>query len=69
MSCKKPIAVVGINTEVGKTVVAAILTEALSGYYWKPVQCGPSRDRDWVNEKLSLKNRCYLESFYLLLLL
>jgi dethiobiotin synthetase len=29
-----------IGTEVGKTVVSAILTEALQADYWKPVQCG-----------------------------
>ncbi len=33
-------AVVGIGTEVGKTVVAAILVQALQGDYWKPIQCG-----------------------------
>lgn len=65
MSYGKPIVVAGINTEVGKTIIAAILTEALAGYYWKPVQCGMPRDRDWVNEQLSLKNRCYPESFCL----
>ena len=55
------IIIAGINTEVGKTVVAAIVTEALQGHYWKPVQCGMPRDRDWVNERLSQANRCYLE--------
>jgi len=63
MSCEKRLVVAGINTEVGKTVVAAILTEALGGYYWKPVQCGMPRDRDWVSERLSLENRCYPEHF------
>ncbi len=32
--------VTGIGTEVGKTVAAAILTEALQADYWKPVQAG-----------------------------
>lgn len=32
--------VTGIGTEVGKTVVSAILTEALQADYWKPVQAG-----------------------------
>ena len=32
--------VTGIGTEVGKTVVYAILTEALHADYWKPVQAG-----------------------------
>lgn len=63
--CGKPIIIAGINTGVGKTVVAAILTEALKGYYWKPIQCGMPYDRDWVNGKLSLTNRCYPESIFL----
>ena len=36
--------VTGIGTEVGKTIVSAILTEALKADYWKPVQAG---DLDW----------------------
>lgn len=42
----KKIIVTGIGTDVGKTVVAAILTKALDGEYWKPIQCGPSEDSD-----------------------
>lgn len=30
----------GIGTDVGKTLVSAILTEALQADYWKPVQSG-----------------------------
>jgi dethiobiotin synthetase len=65
MSYEKRIVVSGIDTEVGKTVIAAILTEALEGYYWKPIQCGVPCDRDWVDERLSLKNLCYSENFCL----
>lgn len=32
--------VTGIGTGVGKTLVAAVLTEALKADYWKPVQSG-----------------------------
>lgn len=32
--------VAGIGTEVGKTVVSAVLVEALGADYWKPVQSG-----------------------------
>lgn len=32
--------ITGIGTEVGKTVVSAIITEALEADYWKPVQAG-----------------------------
>ncbi|WBA42400.1 dethiobiotin synthase [Hymenobacter canadensis] len=32
--------ITGIGTDVGKTLVSAILTEALQADYWKPVQAG-----------------------------
>lgn len=32
--------ITGIGTDVGKTVVSAIFTEALGASYWKPVQSG-----------------------------
>lgn len=38
--------IAGIGTGVGKTVVAAILTTALQGEYWKPIQCGDEEDLD-----------------------
>lgn len=34
------IMVAGIGTDVGKTVVSAILTTLLKGEYWKPIECG-----------------------------
>jgi dethiobiotin synthetase len=36
----QPIFVTGTGTDVGKTVVSAVLTEALHADYWKPVQAG-----------------------------
>ncbi len=38
--------ITGISTEVGKTVAAAIVTEALEADYWKPVQAGELDDSD-----------------------
>lgn len=32
--------ITGIGTDVGKTIAAAVLTEALEADYWKPVQAG-----------------------------
>ena len=32
--------ITGIGTDVGKTIAAAVLTEALQADYWKPVQAG-----------------------------
>ena len=36
----------GIGTEVGKTVVSAIVSEALKATYWKPVQAGELDNTD-----------------------
>ena len=38
--------VTGIGTEVGKTIVSAILVEALEADYWKPVQAGDLDNSD-----------------------
>ena len=34
------IVVAGIGTEVGKTIISAMLVEALQANYWKPIQSG-----------------------------
>lgn len=38
--------VAGIGTDVGKTVVSAILVQALQADYWKPIQTGSEHDSD-----------------------
>ena len=38
--------VTGIDTDVGKTVVSAVLTQKLQADYWKPVQAGDLHDTD-----------------------
>lgn len=46
------IMVAGIGTDVGKTVVSAILTTLLKGEYWKPIQCGESDSevvKNWID--------------------
>lgn len=40
------IMVAGIGTDVGKTVVSAILTTLFRGDYWKPIQCGQEESSD-----------------------
>lgn len=51
----KQIFVTGIDTEVGKTVISAILVQALGANYWKPVQSGDLDNTDtdkvkaWTN--------------------
>ncbi|MDB5225862.1 MAG: dethiobiotin synthase [Bacteroidota bacterium] len=44
--------VTGIGTDVGKTVVSAILVEALKADYWKPIQAGnlDFTDTDFIKE-------------------
>jgi dethiobiotin synthetase len=41
-----PLIVTGTDTGVGKTVVAAMLTLALEGVYWKPIQSGTADGTD-----------------------
>jgi len=52
----KPIFISGIGTGVGKTLVSAILTEALQAAYWKPVQAGieGTTDSGWVSDRVRL---------------
>ncbi|QRM56648.1 dethiobiotin synthase [Sinorhizobium sp. BG8] len=38
--------VTGTDTGIGKTLFSAALTDALSGYYWKPVQSGLEEETD-----------------------
>lgn len=38
--------ITGIGTDVGKTIAAAVFTEALRADYWKPVQSGNTGDVD-----------------------
>lgn len=49
--------ITGIGTDVGKTVVSAIVVEALNADYWKPVQAGEldHTDADKVQELISNK--------------
>ncbi|MHA8062678.1 dethiobiotin synthase [Aquirufa aurantiipilula] len=46
------IIVAGIGTEIGKTVVSAILTKALKADYWKPIQSGDldQGDAHWIQQ-------------------
>ncbi len=48
--------VTGIGTGVGKTVVSAILCEALGADYWKPVQAGSLEQTDSMVVKSLLTN-------------
>ena len=42
----KIIFITGIGTDVGKTIVAAVITKALHADYWKPIQAGKEDGTD-----------------------
>lgn len=48
--------ITGTDTNVGKTVVAALLTLGLDAVYWKPIQSGldPISDTDYVRQVTEL---------------
>lgn len=48
--------ITGIGTGVGKTVVSAIITEALEADYWKPVQAGDLDASDTQTVKSLISN-------------
>ncbi len=51
---RNAIAIAGIHTGIGKTIVSAAITEALDAHYWKPVQAGlEERDRDTVSNLIT----------------
>jgi len=48
--------ITGIDTNVGKTFVSAVLAEALQADYWKPVQCGTGEGTDVKTVKDLISN-------------
>jgi dethiobiotin synthetase len=63
----QPIFITGIGTGIGKTVVSAIVAEALQADYWKPVQAGFSdgTDSEWVRSMLSERSIIHPEVYKL----
>jgi dethiobiotin synthetase len=65
---KKRFVVAGIGTEIGKTFVSAVLTEALEADYWKPVQAGNmnATDTDFIRQHVSNNiTACHPEGYRL----
>jgi dethiobiotin synthetase len=63
-----PIIITGIGTGVGKTLLSAIIAEALQADYWKPVQAGYENgtDSEWIKEIISnTKSKIYPETYKL----
>jgi len=62
----KPLFITGTGTGIGKTVLAAIITEALQTDYWKPVQAGNEggTDSEWVENIISNQRTKILPEAY-----
>lgn len=58
--------VTGIGTDVGKTIVSAVLVQALGADYWKPIQCGLPRDTETVSSLVKNKTSTFHPETYLL---
>jgi dethiobiotin synthetase len=58
--------ITGTGTGIGKTVVSAILAEALGADYWKPVQAGydEGTDSEWVRSMVSNKKTVVHKEVY-----
>jgi dethiobiotin synthetase len=58
--------IAGIGTEIGKTFISSILTEALEADYWKPVQSGALdfTDSDTVKSLISNKKAVFHPEAY-----
>lgn len=52
----KPLFITGIGTDVGKTIVSAILVEKLKADYWKPIQSGDLNNSDTKKVKALVSN-------------
>ncbi len=63
---KNIIFITGIGTDVGKTVVSAIVAQSLHAQYWKPVQAGDldntdtDKIRKWCDENVTVLPEKYL---------
>lgn len=59
--------ITGIGTNVGKTLAAAILTEALQADYWKPIQCGDTEttDKNRIRNLISNTKTVFYNEVYL----
>ena len=60
-----PVFITGIGTDVGKTLVSAVVTAALKADYWKPVQAGSLENTDshFVKQLLDDQVLCHQETY------
>ncbi len=64
----KKIFITGTDTDVGKTVVSAILMAGLKAAYWKPIQSGQDdmTDTAWMRSVTGLPDEYFIPESYLL---
>lgn len=67
ISFPKQLFVTAIGTDCGKTLVSAILTQALQADYWKPIQAGLPRDTETVQSLVSNASSVFYTERHLLL--
>lgn len=62
----KQLFITGIGTDVGKTVVSAVLIKALNALYWKPVQSGSDgqTDRGWIQSITGNKDNQFIRETF-----
>jgi dethiobiotin synthetase len=60
--------IAGTDTDVGKTVVSAILMAGKQAAYWKPVQSGTQEttDSEWIRRMTGLPDECFVPETYVL---
>ena len=57
--------VTAISTDSGKSLISAILVEALKADYWKPVQAGRPTDSDYMRDHVDPERIIHPESYLL----
>ncbi len=56
----KKFIITGIGTDIGKTVVSAIIAQSLDAFYWKPIQAGELENSDslkvqnWTTDSVTI---------------
>ncbi len=58
--------VTGIDTDSGKSLVSAVLCEALYADYWKPIQAGTPTDTEYVKNLITNQKTKFHPESYLL---
>ncbi len=56
--------ITGTDTDVGKTLVSAVVTQVLQGCYWKPIQSGYPHDKVTVQDLTDLPSQHFFSSVY-----